>query len=220
MSAAFWLDLGIGAGALLALALILNGGRHLRRGRIVRGGFNGMSGIIVGCLAAIVLLVGINLLTYARFTAEQPVGDISFRKLSSQHYAVVFLPHGGGSIRTTLDGDEWQLDARIIKWKGIATVLGFEPLYRLQRLSGRYENVREARAKPASVVALAQEPGLSLWSLAHRKANWLPLVDASYGTATYLPMADGATYHVSLSTTGLLARPANAAATQAARNWE
>ncbi len=220
MSAAFWLDLGIGAGALLALALILSGGRHLRRGRIVRGGTHGLVGIVIGCLAAIVLLIGINLLTYARFTAERPVGDISFRKLAPQRYAVVFVRHGGGSVRTTLDGDEWQLDARIIKWKGIATVLGFEPLYRLQRLSGRYENISEARAKPTSVVALAHEPGLSLWNLAHHDANWLPLVDASYGTATYLPMADGATYHVSLSTTGLLARPANTAAAQAVRNWE
>ena len=220
MSAAFWLDLGAGAGALLALALILNGGRHLRRGRFVRGGTHGLGGLLIGLIVAVVLLIGINLLTYARFTAEQPVGSISFRKIAPQRYAIVLLRNNGETVQTTLDGDEWQLDARIIKWNGIATVLGFEPLYRLERLSGRYENVSEARAKPASVVALAGEPGLSLWSLAHREAGWLPLVDASYGAATYLPMADGASYRVSLSTTGLLARPANAAAEQAVRNWE
>lgn len=220
MSAAFWLDLGVGAGVLLALALLLNGGRHLRRGYLLRGGAHGLGGLLIGLIVAVVLLLGINLLTYERFTAERPVGDIGFHRLAPQRYAVVLHRHGGGTTRATLDGDEWELDARIIKWKGIATVLGFEPLYRLERLSGRYESVREARARRESVVALAREPGLSLWSLAHREAGWLPLVDASYGTATYLPMADGAVYHVSLSTTGLLARPANAAAERAVRNWE
>ncbi|MGH8273881.1 MAG: cation/multidrug efflux pump [Gammaproteobacteria bacterium] len=220
MSAAFWLDLGVGAGALLALALILNGGRHLRRRRLVRGGANGVGGLLVGLIVAIVLLIGINLLTYARFTAERPVGDIRFHQLGPERYAVVLVRHDGKMTRATLGGDEWQLDARIIKWQGVATVLGFKPLYRLERLSGRYENVHEARTQPASIVPLADNPGLNLWDIAHRQASWLPLVDASYGTATYLPMADGALYHVSLSTTGLLARPANAAARRAVKNWE
>jgi hypothetical protein len=41
-----------------------------------------------------------------------------------------------------------------------------------------------------------------------------------FGTATYLPMADGATYHVSLNTPGLFARPMNAAARRAVKDWE
>lgn len=220
MSAAFWLDLGVGAGALLALALILNGGRHLRRRRLVRGGMNGIGGLLIGLIVAIVLLVGINLLTYARFTAERPVGDIRFHRLGPERYSVVLQRHDGAATHATLGGDEWQLDARIIKWQGVATVLGFKPLYRLERLSGRYENVHEARTRPASIVPLAGNSGLSLWDIAHRQAGWLPLVDAGYGTATYLPMSDGAVYHVNLSTTGLLARPANAAARRAVRNWE
>ena len=220
MNAALWLDVGVALGALFALALILNGVRHMRRRHRVRGAFHGLSGIVVGCVAVIVMLIGINLLTYARFTAERPVATIRFQEISPQHYAATLVRHDGRVVHTTLAGDEWELDARIIKWNGIATVLGFKPLYRLQRLSGRYARIGDELSKPPTAVALAKEPGVSLWDLAHREAGWLPFVDAAYGTATYLPMSNGAAYKVSLSVTGLLARPANAAAKKAVKSWE
>lgn len=220
MGVAFWLDVGVGAGALLALALILNGARHVRHRRFLRGGANGFGGLFVGLIVALVLLVGLNLLTYERFTAETAVADVYFRKLAPQRYAVTLVRPDGTASEAVLDGDEWEIDARIIKWKGVATLIGFKPLYRLERLSGRYQSVQETQQKPGSAVALAPEPGLNLWSAAHREARWLPLVDASYGSATYLPMVDGAEYRVTLSTTGLLARPANEAAREAVRNWE
>lgn len=220
MTAALWLDVGVALGALLALLLMVNGVRHVRRRHRVRGALHGLSGVVVGCLAAIAMLIGINLLTYARFTAERPVATVRFREVSPQHYAVTLIRHDGRTVRTTLAGDEWEVDARIIKWKGIATVVGFKPLYRLQRLSGRYARIGDALSRPPTAVALAKEPGVSLWDLAHRESGWLPLVDAAYGTATYLPMSDGAAYRVSLSVTGLLARPANAAAKKAVENWE
>ena len=220
MRAAFWLDIAVALAALLALALLANGMRHLRHRRRIRGAFHGLSGIVVGCVAAIAMLVGVNLLTYARFTEEQPVATVSFRRVAPQRYAVTLVRHDGRTVHATLAGDEWELDARIIKWKGIATVIGFKPLYRLQRLSGRYARIGDELSRPPTAVALAGEPGLNLWQLAHREAGWLPLVDAAYGTATYLPMRDGAEYHVSLSVTGLLARPANAAARKAVEDWE
>lgn len=220
MSATFWLDIGVVLAALLSLALLANGMRHLRHRRRIRGAFHGLGGIMVGCVATIVMLVGINLLTYAHFTEEQPVATVSFRRLAPQRYAVTLVRRDGRAVHATLAGDEWELDARIIKWKGIATVIGFKPLYRLQRLSGRYARIGDEISRPPTAVALASEPGLNFWKLAHREAAWLPLVDAAYGTATYLPMRGGAEFHVSLSVTGLLARPANAAARKAVQAWE
>ncbi len=206
--------------AMLAFALLGRGVHHLRRRRLVRGAAHGVGGVIVGLGTALAVLIGINLLTYSRFTAEQYVGEIGFVRLAPQRYAATFARSNGHTLHTVLVGDEWEIDARIIKWKGIGTLLGFPPLYRLGRLSGRYESVTQARREPESVMSLAQERGLSLWNLAHREARWLPLVDASYGTAAYLPMADGAQFEISLSATGLLARPVNAAAVRAVENWE
>jgi hypothetical protein len=44
-------------------------------------------------------------------------------------------------------------------------------------------------------------------------------VDAYYGTATYLPMADGARFEISLTRTALIARPLNEPARRAVGDW-
>ena len=41
----------------------------------------------------------------------------------------------------TLRGDEWQMDARVVNWKPPATLLGLDPIYQLDRLSGRYSDI-------------------------------------------------------------------------------
>lgn len=220
MTPTLWLDLGVGAGGLLALVLLANALHHLRHRRIGRASAHGAGGLLLGAIATFALLVGINLLTYSRFTTEQYVGEIGFVALGQQHYEATLASADGQTFNVVLAGDEWQLDARVIKWKGLGTLLGLPPLYRLERLSGRYQSVAQTRLEPASAVALTKKQGLSLWELAHGYVRWLPLVDASYGSATYLPMADGAQYVISMSNTGLLARPANSAARHAIAGWQ
>jgi len=48
---------------------------------------------------------------------------------------------------------------------------------------------------------------------------YVPWADALYGSATFMPMADGAAYEVSVSQAGLLARPLNDAARAAVDAW-
>jgi len=47
----------------------------------------------------------------------------------------------------------------------------------------------------------------------------MPWIDATYGTATYLPMADRARYGVWLTPSGLIGRPANQQARTAVNRW-
>jgi hypothetical protein len=115
-----------------------------------------------------------------------------------------------------LYGDDWQLDARVLKWKGWANLLGLDAQYRLERISGRYRDIEQERRDERTVYALSQNPGLDLWELSNRYRRWLPFVDAMYGSATYLPMAETARYEVKMTQTGLIARPMNAAAESAA----
>ena len=71
---------------------------------------------------------------------------------------------------------------------------------------------------------LAAWVALDRWAAA-TQAHWpaaLPIpspVSARYGSAVYLPMADGAIYEVGLGASGLLARPENAAAATAIERW-
>jgi hypothetical protein len=70
------------------------------------------------------------------------------------------------------------------------------------------------------VHALRPPDWVDTWELARNAKEWLPWIDAVYGSATYLPMADGAIYDVRISPTGLLARPVNDAARKAASSWK
>jgi hypothetical protein len=164
-------------------------------------------------LAGLGVAVALNLRTYARLTHEEPVAELAFESRGPQRFAakLTTLPELE-TRRFELAGDDWQLDARVLKWRGWANLLGLDARYRLERISGRYRDIAQERSAPRSVYALGEEPAFDLWSLANEYPSWLPFVDAVYGSATYLPMAEGATYEVSLTQSGLVARPQNAAA--------
>jgi hypothetical protein len=201
------------------LALVLGGLKRFFHGRLVGGGGRMLFGLVLLLAFAFVAAVALDLRTYLRLTYEQPVATLSFTAAGPQDYRVTLTDATGHVLDTDLRGDDWQLDARVLKWKGLATVLGLDTLYRLDRLEGRYRNTGQERNDYHSVVELSADAGLDLWGLAQRNAAWLPWVDAGYGSATYLPMADGARFTVSLSPTGLLARPANPAAQAALSRW-
>ncbi|MCB1875766.1 MAG: hypothetical protein KDH88_07325 [Chromatiales bacterium] len=205
---------------LLALISVVVAVRRLRRGKLVRAG--GWSGAAVLSLAAAMLFGSIasNLYTYSRLTAEQPVGEVNFRSLGPQQFLARLRLEDGRALDLELLGDEWQLDARVLKWTGPATLLGFDTLYRLERISGRYRKLDEERNGSRSVHSLATAQGLDLWDFLHDSPMKVPWMDALYGSATYLPMADGARYRISLSNTGLLTRALNDSAASAVRGWK
>jgi hypothetical protein len=63
-------------------------------------------------------------------------------------------------------------------------------------------------------------PGrIDLWELIRRNHSWIPWMDALYGSAAVLPMADGALYEIKVSQSGLVARPLNQAAREAVGSW-
>lgn len=115
-------------------------------------------------------------------------------------------------------GDEWRLEARVLKWKPWANVMGLDAQYRLDRLSGRYAETQDELNAERSVYDIRPAPsrGLDLWSWARRTGNYASLVDTPYGSGAHMPMADGARYEVRITQSGLVARPTNEIAAAAA----
>jgi len=179
-----------------------------------------ITGIVLLSIAAMLFLVSSNVHTYERLVYEQPIASISFHKISPKHFSVELKELGsGGSWFYELRGDEWQLDAQILTWHGYANLLGLDAYYRLHRLSGRYRDINEERTAPHTVHGLATEETIDLWSYANEYRNWLSMVDATYGTAVFLPMDDAARYSISISRNGLVARPDNEIAKRAVSDW-
>jgi hypothetical protein len=203
--------------ALFGIVLLALACHRIYRARWIAGSGALLGGTALLALAAVLFIVSLNLHTYARLTYEAPVAELVFEKRGPKTYQLTMVRIPSGDLQIfMLEGDEWQLDARVLKWKGWATLLGLDAQYRLERLSGRYRDIEDERTAKRTVYPLTENPGLDLWSLATDHPERLPFVDAVYGSATYLPMADGARYRVTLSQTGLLARPMNNAAAQAA----
>jgi hypothetical protein len=207
-------------GVLLAFPFELAAIRRLRRLQLVRGTLFFLSGATVLLVAAIVVLVAANLYTYARLTHEQEAARVSMRQLGERHYVLSVQPKGEPPRHFELRGDEWQMDARVLKWRAMGNLLGFDTLYRLERLSGRYGSVAAERAGPRTVHDLSEETSLDLWSLVRRHHAYVPFADALYGSAVYVPMSEGAEYTVSVSASGLLVRPGNDTARKAVGGWK
>jgi len=151
------------------------------------------------------------LLGYRRLTTETPLATLAARQLGPQHYALRIDYPDGEHRDVEIAGDQWQLDARVIKWEPRAVMLGAPPLYRVERISGRYIDAAQANERRHSIVVLEERNPFDLLDIKRRFPAWLPWVDADYGSAAYLPLVDGGEYRVSLAPAGgLVARPADA----------
>jgi len=205
--------------AILGLSLFFLGIRRLWGRRVIAGCLEGLLGLLLLVLSLLIMTISINFFTYDRLSHEVPATEVQFQERGRQHFWVyITLPHTG-AMAFDLRGDEWQLDARILKWHGIAFLFGFDTIYRLDRLSGRYRDIAQEKTAERTVYSLGENRGLDLWAIVQKYGRWLPWIDAVYGSATYMPMVDRGRYNVTISATGLLTRPTNDIAREAVRKW-
>jgi len=208
-------------GVLIALPLEVLALRRLAKIRVVGGAFYFLLGAFFILLGVAAGLVAASLHGYKRLTAEQIAGKVTLRQLGERQYALTLEAPGAPARHFDLRGDEWQIDARVLKWRPMAVVAGLDTLYRLERISGRYADVAQEKTAPRTVHSLAaNEEPVDMWALARRYHQYVPVVDALYGSSVYVPMAEGADYVVSVSSMGLVVRPGNQAAYRAVAGWK
>ena len=196
---------------LIGLMLTFGGLGRLFKLKPFSGGFRLLFGVGFLGGAGIVALIGLNLQTYQRLTFERPVAVLTFNATQiPEKYSVTMLHPGGDQVQIELTGDEWELNARVVKFKAFSNLLGFDSVYKLDRLYGRFEDV--ARASETNGVQIATNPGLDVVSLAIEDGGRFGVEDARYGSAVYNPMEDGLSYIVCMTQAGLIARPNNKAA--------
>ncbi len=212
--------------AIVGLVFVVTGVKRLWQRRFLKAVSLELSGLFFLLLASSAFLLASNLYTYQRLVYEQAIAEISFEKIAPQHFRAHISALDSHLQRTVeLNGDEWQLDAQVLSWQGVATLLGLDTHYRLHRIAGRYLDITAERESPRSVYSLVKEPlyiesdHFDLWQFASDHQHWLHWIDAVYGSAVFLPMTDGAKYQVAISRTGLIARPANDEARQAVSHW-
>ncbi|MDH4071691.1 MAG: cation/multidrug efflux pump [Gammaproteobacteria bacterium] len=214
-----WLIAIVLVAAFLAFRFLFHALVCVRRRHMLRAGSSCVGGLVAATFAGAGAVLLISYVGYGRLVEEQPVSELQFRRVSAEEYQARLMMPGLADRFFILRGDEWQMDARILTWKPPLTMLGLDPVYKLDRLSGRYAEIDREQNEARTVHSLAPSLPADVWRLARRFPAWVPGVDAHYGTATYLPMADGARYAVSLSRDALIARPVNEQARQAVGEW-
>lgn len=207
--------------AVIGLLLAYWASKLLVRRHWLRGFVRGLAGVGLLALALALALVALDLASYRQLQQEEPVATLSFSRQAPQTYEATLVHPDGREQQFELRGDQWQLDARIIRWKRPLAGLGIGPGYRLDRLGGRYYSLEDERRAERSVHALDEGSfGPDLWQWISEHPGWFPMVEARYGSATFVPMADNALFEVRLSGTGLSAHPLNDPARQAVSVWE
>jgi hypothetical protein len=163
--------------------------------------------LVAGAVLSLFSLLDV--LSYKQLLSEVPIATISIYKKGDQHYDLTLVDSDSNEQRFEIHGDQWQLDARLLTWIGPLAAAGQKPLYRLDRLSGRYVSLEQARNGEQSVFSFKRSQYVDLWQLFSQFDTW---IDVNYGSAVYMPMENGAVFSVYLTAKGMNVRPINSIA--------
>lgn len=198
---------------------LVTGATHLFRGHPVRAGQHTAGGVAIGAIGLALSLVGLNIQLFSRLTHEGPVAMISVQALNpgAGLYRVTVHRLDGNLPDQTCDitGDEWIIGGRVQKWKAWANILGLDATYSLDQISNKYFTASRADGKTITACDLSGKPpvnsyvppALTGWVLANFYTE-----DRRFGSANYMPLADGAQYKLLITQSGFNSEPANAAA--------
>jgi hypothetical protein len=199
-----------GLAALVSAACFALGFSALRRRHLLAGAGSTLFGLLLLALAALFAVVTLSVQGYRALTHEELAAVVHTRPTGPQSFEASFELADGSTHRYVLAGDEFYVDARILKWHPWANVLGLHTAYELDRVSGRYMRLEDERDKPRTLYSLSADRPVDAFTL-RRSIAWLaPLVDAQYGSATFIAADHPARYEVRVSTTGLLVRESEA----------
>jgi hypothetical protein len=166
-----------------------------------------LAGALAFALGSLAGALAIGTQGYRALTNEDLAAQIDVKPTAPQRFVATFHYPDGRVASYVLNGDAIYVDAHVLKWKPWANVLGLHTAYELSRVGGRYNDIDQERTAPRTVFALGQERPIDLFSL-RRRYVWLePLLDAEYGSGTFVAVDAGKMLELRVSTTGLLLRP-------------
>lgn len=193
--------------AVLALVLLVLALRAFSSRRAGGGLVRLLSALLFFMVAMVFALVAVGMNGYRTFIAERTAAQVEIEREGPQTFRAHFTFPDGSENEYRILGDELYVDARILKWHPRVNLLGLETGYQLDRVAGRYRSVDNEQTSPRTVYSLSDTSGpVDLFALARRYPFLAGLVDAEYGSASFLEVRDGATYQVRVSNTGLLIR--------------
>ena len=191
---------------LLGIILVFSGLMALLRLRPLRFAFRTVLGLLLLSLGALAGGIGIGMRGYRALTREDVAARVAVRPIGTQRFEATFHVPDRPEMTFELAGDQIYVDAHILKWTPMANVLGLHTAYELDRVAGRYDDIAQERAAQRTIFPLGEEKAVDLFGLRRRYTALAPLLDAEYGSGTFVPVKRRAAFEIRISTTGLLIR--------------
>ena len=191
---------------LVGTLLILSGLAALLRWRPLRFMLRTLMGLLLVSLGVIAGGIGLGMQGYRALTREDVAARVLVRPLGPQRFEATFRIPERPDMTFQLSGDQIYVDAHILKWTPMANVLGLHTAYELDRVAGRYDDIAQERSAERTIYPLSEDRAVDLFGLRRRYTALAPLLDAEYGSGTFVPVKRRADFEVRISTTGLLIR--------------
>jgi len=192
--------------ALLSLVFTLLTIGSLKKRNVFKIAMNFVVTLLMISLSCLFGFISIALQGYHALTKEELAAIVKIEPAGEQMFRARFTLPDGRVTEFTLAGDQLYVDAHILKWKPLANIIGLHTSYELDRVAGRYAMLNDETTKVRTVYTLSQDRPVNMFELRRRFAFLNPVLDAEYGSATFVNVKNGEEYRLLVSTTGLLVR--------------
>jgi hypothetical protein len=191
---------------LLGLVFLIMTGVALKKRKLFGTVMSLMLALLMISVSALIGTISIAIQGYHALTREEIAAIVKVEPTGEQRFTARFSMPDGSEKVFSLAGDQLYVDAHILKWKPIANIFGLHTSYELDRVAGRYATLSAETTKVHTVYSLSDDKSLNMFDLRRRFAILNPLLDAEYGSATFINSNSTEELRVMVSTTGLLVR--------------
>ncbi|MDX1504850.1 MAG: hypothetical protein R3221_03985 [Spongiibacter sp.] len=201
------------AAAVVALNLIFL--LRLRR----RPGSSLLLLVVLTPLSGGLLLVSHDMMAYRNLAEEDKIGAIYIVENSPREFTLRIEHPDGEVAQYRVHGDQWRLEARVIRWDKAIASTGVKNLVKLQRVSGRYADLGRQAVSAATEHNIHRDEVVDTWQWLRQGDLIWRWVDVDFGSGVFAPLVDGAAYGIYLGRSGMFIQPENPIAIQALRDW-
>jgi len=194
--------------AALSIVFLITGILVLKKKRFFGAAVSLVFVLLLLALAGLSGTMSIATHGYRALTHEEVAAVVKTEPIGPSRFKAWFYFPDGREAEFSIAGEEIYVDAHILKWKPIVNLLGLHTSYELDRVAGRYIKLEDEQAKTRPVFSLSQIKRMDMFNLRPRYGLFRLLLDAEYGSATFIEANKTALFEVRVSTTGLLIRKA------------
>jgi len=192
--------------AVLSILFLIITFKAIRKKKVISSTIRLLCALLCLSFALLFGTISIAVQGYRALTHEEIAAIVRTEPLGTKSFMAYFKFPDGKEASYKLAGDALFVDAHILKWKPIVNLLGLHTAYELDRVMGRYLDIKDELSSPRTVYSISRNKALNLFALRQRYYALNPLLDAEYGSAAFINPDKSAKYEIRVSTTGLLIR--------------